>query len=39
MSDGFKDIEVNDPLKLETFIEGVTGSAMAIFSVNLTPIS
>ena len=30
MADGFKEVEVPDPNKLKTFIEGITGSAMAI---------
>ena len=30
MADGFKQVEVPDPNKLKTFIEGITGSAMAI---------
>ena len=30
MADGFKKVEVPDPNKLKEFIEGVTGSVMAI---------
>ena len=30
MADGFKKVEVSDPNKLKEFIEGVTGSVMAI---------
>ena len=30
MADGFKQVEVPDPNKLKSFIEGITGSAMAI---------
>ena len=30
MADGFKQVQVPDPNKLKSFIEGITGSAMAI---------
>ena len=33
MNDGFKKVEVADPSKLKTFIEGTSGSVLAILSV------
>ena len=33
MADGFKEVEINDPQKLDIFITGVTGSVVAIMSV------
>jgi hypothetical protein len=35
MSDGFKTLTVNDPNTLIPFIEGVTGSVLAIISVSI----
>ena len=35
MSDGFKQVGPTDPAKLETFITGVTGSAIAIMEVTI----
>ena len=34
MNDGFKKVEVSDPSKLTTFIEGTSGSVLAILSVS-----
>ena len=33
MAEGFKQVETTDPGKLETFITGITGSAIAIMEV------
>ena len=33
MNDGFKKVEVSDPSKLKNFIEGTSGSVLAILSV------
>ena len=36
MNDGFKKVEVSDPSKLKNFIEGTSGSVLAILSVRTT---
>ena len=36
MNDGFKKVEVADPSKLKNFIEGTSGSVLAILSVRKT---
>ena len=35
MNSGFKKLTVTDPNKLKTFIEGVTGSIVAILNVSI----
>ena len=35
MNDGFKKVEVSDPAKLTNFIEGTSGSVLAILSVTI----
>ena len=35
MNTGFKKLTVTDPNKLKTFIEGVTGSIVAILNVSV----
>lgn len=38
MAEGFKTIENPDPAKLETFMNGVTGSVMSILEVTIIPL-
>lgn len=39
MNDGFKKVEVADPSKLTNFIEGTSGSVLAILSVDINIIN
>ena len=39
MNDGFKKVEVADPSKLTNFIEGTSGSVLAILSVDINSIA
>ena len=39
MNDGFKEVEVADPSKLTNFIEGTSGSVLAILSVDINIIN
>ena len=36
MNEGFKKVPVSDPSKLKNFIEGTSGSVLAILSVKLS---
>ena len=36
MNEGFKKMTVSDPSKLKTFIEGTSGSVLAILSVSFS---